>query len=648
MSLSKTRTRNKKNDRALDTKITTAYEENNPAWQSNSKVGTRVRVYNNDASYTWKYKNSTGGLEKKDLKREIIKGYKGKFNRTNGLVVKRRIKSKLASNSAKNKNEWVKFVKSAQNYWLLKFKTEKTYPCIMSDPIAQLMYHAKERSSSSAVSNPFDPRYYPFITLKEVEDEFARNGESLEKTSSHFKILQFNPFDTLEGNSIFRDTIANKFDSAPLEISEDIVVDISPVVLDTRKRKSNKMDVSAPSAITTSAIDNGTLVENLNYKKILEMIRKPLNLEPSVYLRDVGAKRGIFQNIEETIDVLPTFEEAFFSQNGLQSLWNVNEDFEKNYQNWLHIEIIHAFCVDINQFILQKYNQNECVIAPSVWNQIFSGKNYNSNKKMENLMKTCSTWLIVPVQNVGNEHWYVIRVSFRSTKDSLLQFKVIVYDSLYSHKKINPQHVLNYQDIVDFIFYLFRNQFVTIENTYIELGYIFGYDEEEEFFKDEEMSRDQRMNLFPKQKDGSSCGIFTLLFLLNMVIPKPISWNSLSTLTKSKLIEARLLLAEYIIRKYRFLTDTENRRKRRATASGPTDISMVMDVTEDSISSINTPLNRNKSTSTKNKSKVKEIKKSTQKRKNEKKEKRTQLPPRKARSSRKSRAEFLEFIKQNT
>jgi hypothetical protein len=390
------------------------------------------------------------------------------------------------------------------------------------------------------------------------------------------------------------------------------------------------------------------LVENLNYKKILEMIRKPLNLEPSVYLRDVGAKRGIFQNIDETTDVLPTSEEAFFSQNGLQSLWNVNEDFEKNYQNWLHIEIIHAFCVDINQFILQKFTQKECVIAPSVWNQIFSGKNYNSNKKMENLMKTCSTWLIVPVQNVGNEHWYVIRVSFRSTKDSLLQFKVIVYDSLYSHKKINPQHVLNYRDIVDFIFYLFRNQFVTIENTYSELGYIFGYDEEEEFFKDEEMSRDQRMNLFPKQKDGSSCGIFTLLFLLNMVILKPISWNSLSTLTKSKLIEARLLLAEYIIRKYRFLTDTENRRKRRATASGPTDISMVMDVTEDSISSINTPLNRNKSTSTKNKSKVKEIKKSTQKRKNEKKEKLTQLPPRKARSSRKSRAEFLEFIKQNT
>jgi len=205
------------------------YEEGNPAWQSNSKVGTRDRVLHKKASFTWKYKNKEHGLSAKDLKESVIKGYRGMFNRTiggpnperdekqNGSdVLKIRIISKKASEGALKNNQWVRYVKMAQQCWSIRFDVDKGYPAIISDRIIQMMYHASEYESDNigapendAVQLQIEPKYYPFINFTDVEryvQEHAPEGQSFnytkivrDKKTGKPDVQVWNPFDTIDG-----------------------------------------------------------------------------------------------------------------------------------------------------------------------------------------------------------------------------------------------------------------------------------------------------------------------------------------------------------------------------------------------------------------------------------------------------------------
>lgn len=202
--------KNKLNQRDRDEPITTAFEPQNPAWQSNSKIGSRYRVYTGTANYTWKYKNKTGGLQASDLTNEVIKGYKGDFNRNEiPQKAKKRIKSIYASEGAKLRNDWVKYVKTAQEAWYLRRNTMKSYPCVLSDPILQLMYHAIERNKNDSTYGrrmPVIPSIYPFVLLSDIESLFKRKNESIKvrnsvRGSSQPAYNEYNPFDRIAGES---------------------------------------------------------------------------------------------------------------------------------------------------------------------------------------------------------------------------------------------------------------------------------------------------------------------------------------------------------------------------------------------------------------------------------------------------------------
>lgn len=209
------------NDRARAGIARQKYEEENPAWQSNSKVGSRRRILNNKASYTWKYKNTTGGLSRADLRPEIVKGYRGPFNRaTNGPnpenpslnapnVTKKRIKSITASNGALQRNEWVIFVKTAQQAWFAKFKLRKAYPAIVADPVAQMMYHAstQENINAEIKSTPVQPKLYPFFRWTAIESLAKNEKINLNWATVYNRheydgqpdVVVWNPFDIING-----------------------------------------------------------------------------------------------------------------------------------------------------------------------------------------------------------------------------------------------------------------------------------------------------------------------------------------------------------------------------------------------------------------------------------------------------------------
>lgn len=151
------------------------FEDDNPAWQSNAKVGSRYRIEKNKAQYTWKYRN-VGGLSENEIEPLPILGGRGDFNREpiakivnngdgedaeivyNPNPMQRKIKysSKNASEGALKRNNWVIYVQTAlmsvNQFALVKLK----YPQVISDVVLQAMFHAEKK-----VVNEGENKYYP-------------------------------------------------------------------------------------------------------------------------------------------------------------------------------------------------------------------------------------------------------------------------------------------------------------------------------------------------------------------------------------------------------------------------------------------------------------------------------------------------------
>lgn len=161
----------------------------NPAFQSNSKVGSRFRVEEGTAQYTWR-SGGKAGLDEQDIQKMPIVGWRGEYNRNNiaqiftepgsvrqdtaniiprNPVVKSRYISSNASNGAKTKNNWVIYVKLAiwyRNRWAVK---KIKYPEAISDPILQSMFHARDEEGNDL---PVAPHHYMMYNDPQTANEF--------------------------------------------------------------------------------------------------------------------------------------------------------------------------------------------------------------------------------------------------------------------------------------------------------------------------------------------------------------------------------------------------------------------------------------------------------------------------------------------
>jgi hypothetical protein len=152
------------------------YENGNPSWQSNSKVGSRFRVEENKASYTWKNKKQSG-LSSREIEKLPIFGSRGDFNNQpiakivnqvegppdiyllNRTHKKTRYKSIKASEGALKRNNWVIYVQlalQAANSLPIMAARKVKYPEAISDIVLQAMFHAKDAN----VASPINPLMY--------------------------------------------------------------------------------------------------------------------------------------------------------------------------------------------------------------------------------------------------------------------------------------------------------------------------------------------------------------------------------------------------------------------------------------------------------------------------------------------------------
>jgi len=125
----------------------------NPAIQSGEYVGSRRKVENEVAATTWQNEKQFG-LTENEIKTEGVIGAVGRFYRPkenkidNFKVIKRKYKSKKASESANTHNLWIKYVKKCSenlqsfNNQILKPYFKITFPLIATSTITQMMYNA--------------------------------------------------------------------------------------------------------------------------------------------------------------------------------------------------------------------------------------------------------------------------------------------------------------------------------------------------------------------------------------------------------------------------------------------------------------------------------------------------------------------------
>lgn len=544
--------RGKKNQRPLNLPISTAYMEGNPSWQSNSKVGSRRRVIDGKATYTWKYRNTTGGLEKKDLKKEVISGYRGRYNRKdkgpnmefpgrNGPhIVKRRIKSKIASSGALLRNEWVKFVKDAQASWLSKYSVTKTYPCVLSDPITQLMYNAQDFTNNIKTPNPFHPQYYPFIKRTDIEEIFVQIG-GIEATNIEDRI-NFNPFDTIDGRNElnpFRQKIIQDYlnwEQSPEKrefkgayVPSDLEVqDYMEGSFDFDDGLFGQVDMDVPtsSKITTPAVRRG------NSKSVTDLtegeIETPTTVSKNLFLNspskiiitteeiiktlqtrktDFGLKSYLLAFILQNTPASSQFRinikksprsgrllkqsQKLVSKNSLETLWGGDSSFQKQNRKWLTDEIIDAFCS-----ILNNEHEDVLIVDTVEWRFSFrTGNTIIETKKFQSQFENKSSWFFFPTKDVDNVHWYLIEVLFkRDSRDSGLKYQILVWDSLF--REIARDIAKDIEKVDVFV----RLVYPTIDLSGLPtMGFNFGGLSEIDF---------------PFQKDGASCGIFSITYLI--------------------------------------------------------------------------------------------------------------------------------------
>jgi len=179
------------------------FEGNNPAWQSNSKVGSRYRVEHNKAAFTWKLK-SQGGLSSNEIVELPVLGSRGDFNKKpiSKIVVdpaspndpiihhlharqrKIRYKSEKASAGALRRNNWVIYVQTALTSANLDLITPLKYPEVISDIILQGMYHAEEGD----VPTPINPLMYRLFNPRQSPRLVAEVAQELQANRNYFTV----------------------------------------------------------------------------------------------------------------------------------------------------------------------------------------------------------------------------------------------------------------------------------------------------------------------------------------------------------------------------------------------------------------------------------------------------------------------------
>lgn len=199
----------------------------NPAFQSNSKVGSRKRVDERKAQYTWRYKTSAG-LTPDQIRYEEIKGWRGPFNTQNLKSVtkgtekqgdisvpiiiretrnnqpKVRYKSTFASEGAKRRNNWIVYVRlTLANYARIQEATvgeyvleELKFPQAVANTALQAMFHAKDGDQDCPVPPSHFAVFFNTDSLKREFTEVMRKLQTNAVQSTPGKpIYAENPFD---------------------------------------------------------------------------------------------------------------------------------------------------------------------------------------------------------------------------------------------------------------------------------------------------------------------------------------------------------------------------------------------------------------------------------------------------------------------
>jgi hypothetical protein len=563
------RTSGKRNDRNEDNPNYAPYEDDNPAWQSNSKIGSRARVMNGSATYTWKFGDETGGLERRDLRKEPVKGQVGKFNAEGLMYQKNRIKSIIAKNGALQRNKWVKFVKAAQKAWNEKNDIQKTYPCIIGDSIIQLMYHAKNRNSSTGERkpNPFPARYYPYINTTDMITEYQKRdiNYSIYVTISRDDIPgdteKINIFDTIDNRNEFRITIINRF--------QNVLSSESKIEDDTNEENfgfDTAIDSYENDDTAMVAEDGAPIVkENITIEDILTPKELPPLVE-SKLLTDSFEEEFIFvltdgpQNSTE------------FQTTDLKTLINPNKSLQQIYNSWLNSTIISSF-VTVRSYDVR--NLGLVLVNSFQFLAYFKSERKTSQRRdFDDMLKENRGWIIIPiVDNARNKHWYMITVTFTPRVDSV-DYNVAVWDSLYnSMKDLHKEHVNLINRKMDDLFtqpgYVINNISDDGASSSTKLGFYYAH---------EKMTPSITLQQWPQQEDGVSCGVFTILFLLFVTEEsirtasrdrsKPlIPITNLTGLSMEKIIDLRIALGEYIIRRYTKFNRQEYALRNRVLAS---------------------------------------------------------------------------------
>lgn len=154
-----------------------------PKIQYETAVGSRDVVENNHAASTWRTGDKRYGLTRQEIVKKEIAGAKGVFNEENlntflirdvvqpdntikkGLAIQKRsdnIKSRYisqkASDGAKQRNNWIRYVRRAVQFGKDLPGEKWSYTRLVADPIFQAMYHRTHKAEDNrVVSMPFVP-----------------------------------------------------------------------------------------------------------------------------------------------------------------------------------------------------------------------------------------------------------------------------------------------------------------------------------------------------------------------------------------------------------------------------------------------------------------------------------------------------------
>jgi hypothetical protein len=192
-----------------------AVEMGNPAYQSNSKVGSRQRVDKQMAQFTWRNRSRIG-LDQTEIEPHPIVGARGSYNRNNilnvnlpptqndgmaaivqprnELSVKKKYKSQKAMEGATLRNNWVIYVKLVKNIYsqfVGNYIATKKFPELMADNLLQAMFHAKDINGADC---PVPPTHYIVFSNCDIRQKYE-NVEINVSTSIGNGIKEVNIFD---------------------------------------------------------------------------------------------------------------------------------------------------------------------------------------------------------------------------------------------------------------------------------------------------------------------------------------------------------------------------------------------------------------------------------------------------------------------